>query len=83
MGEGEPPWWEQKIRVFHALLDRSNFEHNFNKALRDLEAQLDEQATAALAAGGEVVAEDIVVSDDRSLLLGKIVFRVPARADGG
>lgn len=77
MGEGRSPRWEQKIRVFHALLDRSNFEHNFNKALRDLEAQLDEQAAAALAAGGEVVAEDIVVSDDRNLILGKIVVRLP------
>ena len=77
MGEDQARSWEQKIRVFHALLDRSNFEHNFTKALRDLEAQLDAQAAEALAAGGAVVTEDIVVSDDRTLLLGKIVFRLP------
>lgn len=83
MDQTQPRRWEQRIRVFHALLDRSNFEHNFSKALRELEAQLDGQAAAALAAGGEVVAEDIVVSDDRSLILGKIVVRLPAGADRG
>lgn len=83
MGGDQPRRWEQKIRVFHALLDRSNFEHNFNKALRDLEAQLDGQAAEVLAAGGEIVAEDLVVSGDRNLILGKIVFRLPGRADRG
>ena len=83
MGGDQPRRWEQRIRVFHALLDRSNFEHNFNKALREVEAQLDGQAAEVLAAGGEIVSEDIVVSGDRNLILGKIVVRLPVGADRG